>query len=219
MTKCVVNLLANVDIGHVFVISGVLSEDCKGFKITFSSNGDKVYSEIPLAIAANVVEKSVTLTTIVNNELKTGEVFNVKAIGDDSMFKFYILVLDDKFRIAMDDEHLCSFKYQSDLININMVKISGDIECVKQVDHRRVYPFSWPNTQEDLPSCAFSCDVPCLFSQNTIIVLRMTLLGDDQNGSFFIRFNERASKKQLFHFNPRFRDKQIIINNMNDNLE
>jgi hypothetical protein len=218
MVSCVVaNLLTHVEVGHVLVISGVVKDDGSSVKIQLLNSGEN-NKKICLEIRADLEQKRITLTADgSNNEEKSeDEAYNVKSISKS--FKFYILTTDDKFRISLNEEHLCSFNYRCEVSTIKMIKISGEIDIVKQADHRQIYPYCWPQNHEDLPTIAFSADVPCRFSQNTIVILRMRLSGDE-NGSFFIRFNEMGSKKQLFHFNPRFNEKEIVCNCMNDKLE
>jgi hypothetical protein len=81
-----------------------------------------------------------------------------------------------------------------------------------------MYPYAWPPIQFDIPTVSFSCDVPHNFQPGSMIVIKAKLMGS-MNGSFFIRFNDRATSKQLLHFNPRFSERIIVVNSMNDALE
>jgi hypothetical protein len=110
------------------------------------------------------------------------------------------------------------YRYQTTLGSVRHVKVSGDLEKITQMDHRRSYPSPWPPIQEDIESTAFSSDVAHQFTPGSVVVIKMMVLGAS-DGSFFIRFNERATKKQLFHLNPRFADKIVVVNCMNDSLE
>ena len=217
MTVCLSNLYTNVEIGHILIVSFKLKEKCSSSKIDFSNDIDEI-SNIPLSINIDENNKCIKFMSFVNGNKKSEECLKVKKSCKDSKIKFYILTLDSKFRIALNDEHLCSFDYKCDLSYIKLIRVSGDVDYVTQIDHRKIYPQPWPQNQEDFSTISFSSDLPCRFSENSIIVLRMILSGAT-TGSFFIRFNEMGSKKQLLHFNPRFDEKVIVVNSMNDKLE
>ncbi|KAG5680699.1 hypothetical protein PVAND_010190 [Polypedilum vanderplanki] len=217
----IVHLLSHVDVGHIILIKGLIEEESKTFKIQLLNNCENSNDrKFPLQIEADIIKKKIILSSFHNdsNENCEEQIYNIELITDDLSFKFYILTLEENFRIALNDEHLCNYKHHSNAGIVKLIKITGDFDCIKQVDHRKIYPFCWPPNQEELPTIAFSCDVPCHFSQNTIIILKIAFSGDEK-GSFFIRFNERGTKKQLFHFNPRFAEKEIVCNSMNDRLE
>ncbi|XP_070493637.1 32 kDa beta-galactoside-binding lectin-like [Chironomus tepperi] len=217
MAVCLSSLYTNVEIGHILIVSFKLKENSLWSKIDFSNDIDEI-NNIPLSI--NIDEKNchIKFASFVNGYKKIEECFKMKQIYKNNKIKFYILTLDDKFRIALNDEHLCNINYKCDLSYIKLIRITGDVDYVTQIDHRKIYPQPWPQNQEDLSTVSFSSDLPCKFSENTIVVLRMTLSGAT-TGSFFIRFNEMGSKKQLLHLNPRLDEKVIVVNSMNDKLE
>ncbi|KAL7033456.1 hypothetical protein ACKWTF_007592 [Chironomus riparius] len=217
MTVCLSNLYTNVEIGHILIVSFKLKEKSLWSKIDFSNDIDEI-NNIPLSISIDEKNNCIKLLSFVNGDKKSEKCLKVKKNNKDDNIKFYILTLDCKFRIALNDEHLCSFDYKCDLSCIKLIRVSGDVDYVTQIDHRKIYPQPWPQNQEDFSTISFSSDLPCRFSENTIIVLRMKLSGAI-TGSFFIRFNEMSSKKQLLHFNPRFDEKVIVVNSMNDKLE
>lgn len=217
MTVCLSNLYTNVEIGHIIIVSFKLKENSIWSKIDLSNNFDEI-SNIPLSINIDENNSYIKFVSFVKGEKKIEKCIKMKKKCKNNKIKLYILTLDGKFRIALNDEHLCNFNYECDLSFIKLIKVAGDIDYVTQIDHRKIYPQPWPQNQEDLSTVSFSSDYPCKFSENTIIVLRMTLSGST-NGSFFIRFNEMGSKKQLLHLNPRFDEKVIVVNSMNEKLE
>lgn len=217
MPGCTVHLLSQVDIGHVLVISGALQKDWKQFKIVFLLYEDDGGGEIALMI--KVDRKTITLSSRISHETVTEQIIENDILAHNLSFKFYILTFDDKFSIALEDKLLCFYKYQCELSKIKVVRVLGDVNKVKQFDHRSVFPIVCPLLQYDSPTVSFSCDVPTQFCESTVIIIRAVLKGNGESGNFFIRFNEQGSKKQLFHFNPRFEEKSIIVNSMNDVLE
>lgn len=215
MPGCTVHLLSHVDVGHVLVIAGAMQKDWKHFKIVFLLYEDDG-GEIALMI--KVDRKTITLSSRISHETVTEQIIESDILAQNS-FKFYILTFDDKFSIALEDNFLCHYKYQCELSKIKVVRVLGDVTNVKQFDHRSVFPVVCPLLQDEIPTVSFSCDVPTQFSESTVIVIRAILTGNGESGNFFIRFNEQGSKKQLFHFNPRFDEKCIAVNSMNDGLE
>lgn len=215
MESCTVNLFGLVDLGHVFSIVVSPSEVCRNFKINFTDGA----ADIPLTIFVNKRINKIVLNSFLNGEWRESmDVESFITIAGEP-FKFYVLVSEEKFHIALNDQNLCNYSHQTSVNSVRCIMISGDLEKIIAIDHRRSYPTPWPPIQEDISSAAFSSDVPYEFTPGSLIVLKMRLSGKP-NGSFFIRFNERATKKQLFHFNPRFEKRPYIaVNSMNDSLE
>jgi hypothetical protein len=216
MTICTVHLLSQIKFGHTLVIAGTLDIDWNFAKIVFTHEENE--NSCTLIITLN--RNSIILSSLINHESINEQTIECdEDFADHLKFKFYILTFDDKFSIALNDKFLCYYNYQKELSSIRMVKVVGDVTSVQQVDHRSVFPTVFPLLQHDIPTIAFSSDVPCSFSENSVIIIRALLRGNSEQGSFFIRFNEQGSKKQLFHFNPRFEEKCIVVNSMNDALE
>lgn len=217
MPGCIVHLISPVEIGHVLVIGGSTETEWNHFKIVFLLYEDDG-KEIALMIKVERKSSTVTLSSRISHETMSEQTIE-NIVLNEGAFKFYILTFDDKFSIALDDKLLGYYKYQCELSQIKVVRIFGDINCVKQFDHRSVFPTVLPLLQYDSQTAHFSCDVPIMFHESTVIILRATLKGNEETGSFFIRFNEQGTKKQLFHLNPRFEEKAIVVNSMNDVLE
>lgn len=215
MASCEVNLLGCFEVGHVLVVSGKTSEDCKNFKINFTNGG----VDFPLTIFVNIRTSEIILNSFVNSQwlgaMKPMEILPFY----DGKFKFYILATGEKLHVALNDVNLCSYDHQTSVENIRNIRISGDLETVNQVDHRRIYPSAWPLRQEKSETAAFSAETPIEFFPGVVIVLKMRVTGSSM-GSFFITFFDRATNdRQLFHLNPRFANKLVIVNSMNEKLE
>lgn len=215
MTSCKVNLFGRVEFGHVICVAGKTTKECTNFKINLASENEL---EVALTIFVNLRLKEIVMNSFLHSQWRESTKFNVATIKPGERFKFYILAADDKLHVALNDEHLCKYSLDVKCVDIKQVQVSGEIEKITQIDHRRVFPSAWPPVVEDLKSTAFSSDVPYEFSPGAVVVVRMKVSGPP-NGSFFIRFNERGTQRQLFHFNPRFADKTVVVNCMNDSLQ
>lgn len=217
MASCTVNLFGRVEFGHIFSIICKPLADCKNFKINFTDGG----VEIPFTIFVNARLKEIVMSSFLNSEWRESvkvKIGQIDSFVPGTSFKFYILASEKKFHVAFNEQHLSDFSYHTSVESIRSVQISGDLERITQVDHRRAFPSAWPPIQEDFETVSFSSDVPFEFSPGSLIVLKMRVTGAP-NGSFFIRFNERGTKKQLFQFNPRFANRTVVVNTMTDSLK
>lgn len=214
MESCTVNLYGRVEFGHIISIAGKTAFDCKNFKINFTDGGE----EIPLAIFFNLRLKEVVLNSFLNSEWRETEKFDIDWMLPGYDFRVYLLVSEEKLHLSLNDKHLCYYKHQCPIETVRSIRVCGDLEKITQIDHRRTYPCPWPPVQENFPSASFSSDVPYEFLPGTVIVLKMLASGSS-DGNFFIRFNDRGTKKQLFHFNPRFGERVIVVNTMTDDLK
>lgn len=214
MASCTVNLFGRVEIGHILSIICKPLAECNNFKMNFTDGA----VEIPFTIFVNSRMKEIVMSSFLNSEWRESVKVKIDSFVPGSPYKFYLLANDQKFHVALNDHHLCDFEYHTPVENIRSVQITGDLEKISQVDHRRVFPSAWPPIQEDFSTVSFSSDVPHEFSPGSLIVLKMRVSGAP-NGAFFIRFNERGTKKQLFHFNPRFSERIVVVNTMTDTLK
>lgn len=207
------NLIARVNFGHIIVVAGKTSINCKKFKVRLTDETDHV-----LTISVDLKTNEIVLDSLLSTKLSESSTVTNFTIKPGDPFKFYIFAAENQFHISLNGEPLITYKYRLPLFKIKCVQVSGDLEKVTQVDHRKVFPTAWPPIQEDLESIAFSSDVPEQFTPGSVIVLKMIVTGAT-DGSFFIRFNDSGSTKQLFHFNPRFGERVVAVNCMNDSRE
>lgn len=214
MENCTVNLYGRVEFGHIFVIAGASPLSGNSFKINFTDGG----TEIPLTIFVNLRLKEIVLNSFLNAQWLETSKTSIPFLSRGSSFKLYILIGDSKFHIAINGQNVCEYHHYTPVENIRSIVASGDLEEITQVDHRRAFPSFWPPSAEDFPGVAFSSDVPYEFSPGSLIVMKMRVTGSP-SGKFYIRFNERATERQLFHVNPRFADRVVVVNTMIDNIE
>lgn len=212
MECCSVELFASVELGHSFVIGGKATPGAKSFEINFCGEKDEINVIIDIANKRAVVKTK-------EDDLWGGsEEVKLHCLESGGRFKLSSIVSEFKLKMTLNGTHVIDYPCMTMIPKLRKVKVSGDLEFVNQVDHRRVFPSAWPPLSDDLDHITFSSDVPYQFSPGSVIVLRMGLLGSPK-GAFFIRFNEHASKRQLVQFNPRFKDKIVSVNSMNDSLE
>lgn len=209
--SCLVNLIGQFNFGQVLVIGGELREDnCNNIKINLCDKGD----DIPLSIFVNFRTNEIVINSYINSGW-IGESLKISlaSIPSSNIFSVYILASDRHFHIAYNTYHVTTYAFQP---NIENVRIYGDFKRINQVDHRTVFPIAWPPLQENLnQENVFSHDVPAEFRPGCTIIVKMKVTGSP-TGKFHIAFTDRGTRRQLFHFNPRFTDNSLVINSMND---
>lgn len=85
------------------------------------------------------------------------------------IFKFYILIGDQKFHIAVNNQTFCTYAYRLPVESIRTVQLKYDLQFVTQVDHRAVFPSPHPPVQFDDARNIFSNDVPKPFKYGKFI--------------------------------------------------
>lgn len=132
-------------------------------------------------------------------------------------FKIYILIGDASFIISVDGQPFCTFAFRMPLHEIRAIRVHGDVQCVSQIDHRRVFPTPKPAVQFDDNTAEFSSEVPIEIRPGHIIVITAIPFGSP-TGWFDIRLLEGTSFRQEFHFNPRFGPKPCVVRNAHSEL-
>lgn len=135
-------------------------------------NGKKKDADIALNLATRFYEKVMIRNARHNGEWGTEEREenlcsktnpNLIPIVAGEIFKFYILIGDQQFHIAVNNQSFCTFKYRMPIDSIRTIQLKHDLQFVKQVDHRSVFPFPHPPIQFDDDRNIFSNDVPRRF--------------------------------------------------------
>lgn len=86
------------------------------------------------------------------------------------LFKFYILVGDSKFHVAINNHPFCTYKFRIPVEEIRTVHLHYDLQVLTQMDHRSIYPRPIPAIQCDDTKIVFSNDVPELFKPGKFII-------------------------------------------------
>lgn len=129
-------------------------------------------------------------------------------------FKFYIMLAESKYHIALNNKPLMSIKYQQHFaeLKIQSIKILGKLEYIKQMDQRKYFPYTWPPIQIYEDYLDFSNDQPMAFKPGHIITITACLEGN-RKGRFLIQFRNADDYKQLeFQICVCFKTLKIIKN-------
>lgn len=89
------------------------------------------------------------------------------------IFKFYILICDQKFYIAVNNAEYCTYDYRMPAESIRTVQLKYDLQFVTQVDHRSIFPTPHPPVQFDDARNIFSNDVPQPFKSGKYLLERV----------------------------------------------
>lgn len=139
-------------------------------------------------------------------------------IESGEFFVIYILACEEKFHIAINNRPFCTFRYRMPLQSLRSIEISEQIQVIKQVDHRAVFPYPWPAIQSSDFGKAFSNDSSIMFSPGHLIVITARCF-DNKKGQFIIKFLDSDTKREELHFSVRFDQKAVVRNSMNKAFE
>lgn len=224
MTQFLGNLFGPVEMGHVFVIVGKTVDAPTSFEVNLC-NGKSADSDLPFHMLIQFHREFIIRNSLIGGQWGENEIEeNLSGLMVQNPiipgweFKIYIMVGVDSFHIAINNREFCSYKFRTTLEDIHAITILGDIHWLRQVDHRAAFPLPRPAIQYDDDTCAFSADVPRLFSPGHVVVITAIPYGNP-NGTFIIKFTEGATYKQGFHLSARFQQKVVVVNSMKDNLE
>lgn len=204
--------------GHVFIISGRTSDGAQKFDVSLAcgkSNCD-IALKLDVNIAENVISRSSLVggnwSSVEDDENLTSNARNPVKSDDD--FTIYILISDERFHVSVNEKPFCTYNYKVPVKSIRAVSVSGDVDCISQMDHRLVFPLLYPLVNNDTPDIAFSGYIPKKFQPGHVVVVTATPSGSPQ-GEFVIMFTENDCARQLIHFNPRFDEQTVVMNTMN----
>lgn len=211
------NLVEKLATGHVIIVSGRTSADAQKFNISLAC-GEESTSDIALMVYGNLGDDKVVRTSLVNGAWGESEDSGDNPIKRGEEFTIYIMLGDDRFHISIDDESFCTFKFRVDVARIKAVTVTGDLESVSQVDHRLVFPLTYPLVTSDIPNIAFSGIITKNYRPGHVVVVSGSFSGSP-SGEFVALFCENDSSRQLIHFNPRFDSGECVINTMHGDDE
>ena len=158
-------------------------------------------------------------------------------IVSGEFFMIYILACEDKFHISINSRPFCTFNYRMPLEALRAIEIRDQIQVIKQVDHRAIFPNPWPAIHASDYFKAFSNDIPILFRWVFVggdFVLNVNIFScnspghlmvmtarcfNNKKGQFIIKFMDTDTKREELHFNVRFDQKVVVRNGQNKSFE
>lgn len=127
-------------------------------------------------------------------------------------FKIYICIADTGFNIAINEQPFCTYRFRVPPESTRCLIVQGDLQCITQIDHRRVFPLARPQLAFDDARAEFSNDVPVAFAAGHVVVLTAIAWGPPDSW-FDVRFTDGTTMRQLFHMNVRFGARPCVVRN------
>lgn len=225
MTSFSGNVYGPVEVGHIFVVSGKTIDDASNLIINLAAGkvGD---FDIPFHFSVrfhseNIVRNSFSVEGDgwMEEEIEENLLSSPNPIIAGWDFKVYILVGDEKFHVAVNDQPFCTFNYRLPLESITAIQVLGDVQRIYQVDHRRAYPTPWPFIQEDVKrGSEVSFDIPKQLFPGHCMVIHAIPTGNP-TGTFVVKLTDGATKRQMFHISCRFNKRVTAVNSMTESME
>lgn len=216
-------LYGPVDVGHLFVIGGKSVDGANIFYINFSSGRDED-ADIPLHLSVHFHSETILRNSLIDQSWGDEEVDESPMTSSNPIipgwdFKILILTGDEKFHIAINDQPYCTYNYRLSLDNIHVLTIGGDVQKIYQVDHRKVFPISFPMVHTECGrGTELSFDMPRAVFPGHVFLLSGIPTGNYNKG-FYLAFYHGATKRQVFHVSMRFGQRAIVVNCQTESLE
>ncbi|XP_061393758.1 32 kDa beta-galactoside-binding lectin-like [Musca vetustissima] len=169
-------------------------------------------SNIGLQISVNFLKDIILFRKYINGAWcdDDAKAFNTSVFTKD--FRIYIVMADEKFRICINNSLEVSYKYRIRLNLLTHLEIDGGLKVVRQVDHRKYFPFVWPPMQAMEERLHFSGDVPLPFKAGHVMMIGAELSGNEK-GSFIVHLrNVNDVELQELHVRATFKTKTFIWN-------
>lgn len=129
-------------------------------------------------------------------------------------FRILIVLDETKYLIAVNGESQWRMRYGLPVQKLNSLKIEGHLMAIKQVHHRKYFPYTWPMLQLPEDHLHFSHDIPVSFESGHVMVILMKLQGKI-DGRFNIDFRNLKHIEEIeVHFSIRFHSRTIVRNSM-----
>lgn len=206
--------------GHSFIVSGKTLPNANSLTVALTC-GKVPNSDVALMIWADFNERRIKRNSFIGGVWTASEsTENITGsalcpIEQESGFIIYILIGDDKFHVSIDGEPFCTYAFKMPVKSIMMISVGGDLECVSQADHRKVFPFVYPLSNNDYDNIVFEGFIPKHYAPGHVVVIS-GVVGGNPGGEFVIMFNEEGSTRQLIHFNARFSEGSVVMNTMHE---
>lgn len=223
LTSFLGNLYGPVEVGHIFVISGKTVDGASIFELDLAAVKYDP-ADIPLHLSIQFHSETIARNSLIEHAWGDEEVDeNLMASPNPIIpgwdFRILIMTGDDRFHISINDQPYCTYNYRLPVEVINAISITGDVQKIFQVDHRRAFPSPWPLLHEDMArTSSRSFDVPKKFYIGHVFVISAILSGNP-NGNMILSLNQGSTPRQMFHMSARFNQRAVIANSQTDSLE
>lgn len=105
------------------------------------------------------------------------------------IFKVSIFIDTNAFFVSIDEKPFCTFAHRTPLVNIQFLKIAGDVDEVFQVNQKSAQTETWPIVNTNV----FEAYAPKQFNPGNVIVITGVPRGNMQ-GSFNVKFYDGVNK-------------------------
>lgn len=153
-----------------------------------------------------------------DNKNLIDHLLNMNPLSSGEFFMLYLMIGVDSFHIAINNRSFCTFKYRFPVQELRTIELREQIQVIKQIDHRSIYPNPWPSIQASDYFKSFSNDIPILFRVGHLIVITAHCF-NNKRGQFIIKFMESDTKREQLHFSVRYDQQVVVRNSMLKNFE
>lgn len=130
-------------------------------------------------------------------------------------FKIAIYVDKEAFFVSIDEKPYCTFAHRLPIVNIQKIKISGDVDDVYQVNQKSANPDLWPVINTN----TFEAFAPSQFNPGNVVIITGISRGSS-SGDFTVKFYDGANKVRThFQFQAFLERQEIELNSQLENGE
>lgn len=130
-------------------------------------------------------------------------------------FKIAIYVDKEAFFVSIDEKPYCTFTHRLPIVNIQKIKISGDVDDVYQVNQKSANPDLWPVINTN----TFEAFAPSQFNPGNVVIITGISRGSS-SGDFTVKFYDGANKVRThFQFQAFLERQEIELNSQLENGE
>uniref|UniRef100_A0A1I8N423 Galectin n=1 Tax=Musca domestica TaxID=7370 RepID=A0A1I8N423_MUSDO len=206
------NFAEHLRFGHCFEICGKAKEGAKSFHISLGT--DTLASEenfkIGLHFVADFEANQIILRKFLNQKWCEEECYDCETSQFFQEFRIYIALADGKFHLSINGQALACYNYSIRLSLLTVINITGDLEYIRQMDHRKYFPYIWPPIQILEDRLQFSADVPMPFESGNVMCISAHLEGNE-NGRFIVHLrNIWDMERQELHLSVRFDTRTVV---------